>query len=100
MLGTIFHCAFHTRQQARPQCEPSESDGIWASRRARRVRCEYAISQTSLKPQDLSGGPAMRFGTFSYNQSRPCVPEKQAFAELLEQILLTEDLGFDDAWLA
>ncbi len=42
----------------------------------------------------------MRFGTFSYNQSRPCVPEKQAFAELLEQILLTEDLGFDDAWFA
>ncbi len=42
----------------------------------------------------------MRFGTFSYNQSRPWVPEKQAFAELLEQILLTEDLGFDDAWFA
>ena len=42
----------------------------------------------------------MRFGTFSYNQSRPWVPEKQAFAELLEQILLTEGLGFDDAWFA
>jgi hypothetical protein len=36
----------------------------------------------------------MRFGTFSYNQSRPAVPEKQAFEELLEQILLTEKLGF------
>ena len=42
----------------------------------------------------------MRFGTFSYNQSRPWVPEKQAFEELLEQVLLTERLGFDDAWLA
>jgi alkanesulfonate monooxygenase SsuD/methylene tetrahydromethanopterin reductase-like flavin-dependent oxidoreductase (luciferase family) len=42
----------------------------------------------------------MRFGTFSYNQSRPWIPEKQAFEELLEQILLTERLGFDDAWFA
>jgi alkanesulfonate monooxygenase SsuD/methylene tetrahydromethanopterin reductase-like flavin-dependent oxidoreductase (luciferase family) len=42
----------------------------------------------------------MRFGTFSYNQARPSVPEKQAFAELLEQILLTERLAFDDAWFA
>jgi alkanesulfonate monooxygenase SsuD/methylene tetrahydromethanopterin reductase-like flavin-dependent oxidoreductase (luciferase family) len=42
----------------------------------------------------------MRFGTFSYNQSRPWIPEKQAFEELLEQILLTEQLGFDDAWFA
>ena len=42
----------------------------------------------------------MRFGTFSYNQARPWVPEKQAFEELLEQILLTEKLGFDDAWFA
>lgn len=42
----------------------------------------------------------MRFGTFSYNQSRPWVAEKQAFDELLEQIVLTERLGFDDAWFA
>ena len=42
----------------------------------------------------------MRFGTFSYNQARPRVPEKQAFEELLEQILLTERLGFDEAWFA
>ena len=42
----------------------------------------------------------MRFGTFSYNQSRPWVAEKQAFEELLEQILLSERLGFDDAWFA
>jgi alkanesulfonate monooxygenase SsuD/methylene tetrahydromethanopterin reductase-like flavin-dependent oxidoreductase (luciferase family) len=42
----------------------------------------------------------MRFGTFSYNQSRPWIPEKQAFEELIEQILLTEKLGFDDAWFA
>ena len=42
----------------------------------------------------------MRFGTFSYNQARPWVPEKQAFEELLEQILLTERMGFDDAWFA
>ena len=42
----------------------------------------------------------MRFGTFSYNQARPWVPERQAFAELLEQIQLTERLGFDDAWFA
>jgi alkanesulfonate monooxygenase SsuD/methylene tetrahydromethanopterin reductase-like flavin-dependent oxidoreductase (luciferase family) len=42
----------------------------------------------------------MRFGTFSYNQARPGVPEKQAFEELLEQILLTERLGFDEAWFA
>jgi alkanesulfonate monooxygenase SsuD/methylene tetrahydromethanopterin reductase-like flavin-dependent oxidoreductase (luciferase family) len=42
----------------------------------------------------------MRFGTFSYNQARPWVPEKQAFEELLEQILLTEKLGFDEAWFA
>src|SRR4029453_7570486 len=42
----------------------------------------------------------MRFGTFSYNQSRPWIAEKQAFEELLEQILLTERLGFDEAWFA
>ncbi len=42
----------------------------------------------------------MRFGTFSYNQSRPWISEKQAFEELLEQILLTERLGFDEAWFA
>jgi alkanesulfonate monooxygenase SsuD/methylene tetrahydromethanopterin reductase-like flavin-dependent oxidoreductase (luciferase family) len=42
----------------------------------------------------------MRFGTFSYNQSRPGISEKQAFEELLEQIQLTERLGFDEAWFA
>ena len=42
----------------------------------------------------------MRFGTFSYNQARPRVAEQQAFDELLEQILLTEQLGFDEAWFA
>ena len=42
----------------------------------------------------------MRFGTFSYNQARPWVAEQQAFDELLEQILLTEQLGFDEAWFA
>lgn len=42
----------------------------------------------------------MRFGTFSYNQARPGIPEKQAFDELLEQIELTEKLGFNEAWLA
>ena len=46
------------------------------------------------------GGQRMRFGTFSYNQSRPWVPERQAFEELLEQIKLTERLGFDEAWFA
>ena len=42
----------------------------------------------------------MRCGTFSYNQARPWVPERQAFEELLEQVLLTEKLGFDEAWFA
>ena len=42
----------------------------------------------------------MRFGTFSYNQRRPDVPERQAFEELLEQIALTDRLGFQDAWFA
>lgn len=42
----------------------------------------------------------MRFGTFSYNQARPWVPEKQAFTELLEQIELTEKLHFNEAWFA
>ena len=42
----------------------------------------------------------MRFGTFSYNQVRPRVPEKQAFDELLEQIEFTEKVGFSDAWFA
>jgi len=42
----------------------------------------------------------MRFGTFSYNQARPWVPERQAFEELLEQIEMTERLGFDEAWFA
>ena len=42
----------------------------------------------------------MRFGTFSYNQARPWVPEKQAFDELLEQIELTERLNFNEAWFA
>lgn len=42
----------------------------------------------------------MRFGTFSYNQRRPGVAEKQAFDELLEQIELTEKLGFSEAWFA
>ena len=42
----------------------------------------------------------MRFGTFSYNQARPKVAERQAFEELLAQIELTERLGFDEAWFA
>src|SRR5574341_2663454 len=42
----------------------------------------------------------MRFGTCSYNQARPWVAEKQAFEELLEQIELTDRLGFDEAWFA
>src|SRR4030095_583926 len=42
----------------------------------------------------------MRFGTFSYNQARPWVPERQAFEELLEQIQLTERVRFDEAWFA
>lgn len=42
----------------------------------------------------------MRFGTFSYNQRRPDVPEQQAFEELLDQIELTDRLGFHEAWFA
>ncbi|MGH7886521.1 MAG: LLM class flavin-dependent oxidoreductase [Candidatus Binatia bacterium] len=42
----------------------------------------------------------MRFGTFSYNQARPWVAERQAFEELLAQIEFTEGLGFDEAWFA
>lgn len=42
----------------------------------------------------------MRFGTFSYNQGRPWVSERQAFEELIEQILISERLGFDEAWFA
>ena len=42
----------------------------------------------------------MRFGTFSYNQARPWVAERQAFEELLAQIELTERLGFNEAWFA
>ncbi len=42
----------------------------------------------------------MRFGTFSYNQSRPWVTERQVFEELLAQIEFTEQLGFDEAWFA
>jgi alkanesulfonate monooxygenase SsuD/methylene tetrahydromethanopterin reductase-like flavin-dependent oxidoreductase (luciferase family) len=42
----------------------------------------------------------MRFGTFSYNQARPRVAERRAFEELLEQIELTEQIGFDEAWFA
>jgi alkanesulfonate monooxygenase SsuD/methylene tetrahydromethanopterin reductase-like flavin-dependent oxidoreductase (luciferase family) len=42
----------------------------------------------------------MRFGTFSYNQNRPYVPEQQAFEELLDQIELTDRLGFNEAWFA
>src|SRR5262245_9598737 len=42
----------------------------------------------------------MRFGTFSYNQARPWVSERQAFEELLNQIELTEKVGFDEAWFA
>ena len=42
----------------------------------------------------------MRFGTFSYNQARPWIAERQSFEELLVQIELTERLGYDDAWFA
>jgi alkanesulfonate monooxygenase SsuD/methylene tetrahydromethanopterin reductase-like flavin-dependent oxidoreductase (luciferase family) len=42
----------------------------------------------------------MRFGTFSYNQSRPWITERQAFEELLDQIEMTERLGFQEAWFA
>ena len=42
----------------------------------------------------------MRFGTFSYNQARPWVAERQAFEELLAQIEFTERLGFNEAWFA
>jgi alkanesulfonate monooxygenase SsuD/methylene tetrahydromethanopterin reductase-like flavin-dependent oxidoreductase (luciferase family) len=42
----------------------------------------------------------MRFGTFSYNQARPKIAERQAFEELLAQIEFTERLGFNEAWFA
>src|SRR5262245_18075436 len=42
----------------------------------------------------------MRFGTFSYNQSRPWIAERQAFEAVRAQIELTELLGFDEAWFA
>ncbi len=42
----------------------------------------------------------MRFGTFSYNQARPWVSERQAFEELFAQIERTEQLGYDEAWFA
>lgn len=42
----------------------------------------------------------MRFGTFNYNQSCPDVSEAQSFRDLLDQIELTERLGFDEAWFA
>jgi alkanesulfonate monooxygenase SsuD/methylene tetrahydromethanopterin reductase-like flavin-dependent oxidoreductase (luciferase family) len=42
----------------------------------------------------------MRFGTFSYNQARPWVSDSQSFGELLDQVLLSEALGFDEAWFA
>ncbi|HZT09094.1 MAG TPA: LLM class flavin-dependent oxidoreductase [Chloroflexota bacterium] len=42
----------------------------------------------------------MRFGTFSYNSARPNTTEPRSFHELLDQIVLTEELGFDDAWFA
>ncbi len=40
----------------------------------------------------------MRFGTFNYNQGRAGVPEQQLFAELLDQLELSERLGFHEAW--
>src|SRR6185295_6804241 len=42
----------------------------------------------------------MDFGTFSYNQARRGVPEQQMFDEMLEQIELSETLGFSGAWFA
>lgn len=42
----------------------------------------------------------MRFGSFSYNQARPWVSDSQSFGELLDQIQLSEALGFDEAWFA
>ena len=42
----------------------------------------------------------MRFGTFNYNQRRAGVPERQCFDELLDQIELSERLGFHEAWFA
>lgn len=42
----------------------------------------------------------MRFGTFSYTQARPWVSERQSYEELIEQILFTEEAGFDEAWFA
>jgi len=42
----------------------------------------------------------MEFGTFSYNQARRGVPESQLYDEMLEQVELSESLGFDGAWFA
>jgi alkanesulfonate monooxygenase SsuD/methylene tetrahydromethanopterin reductase-like flavin-dependent oxidoreductase (luciferase family) len=42
----------------------------------------------------------MNFGTFFYNQARSGVPEQRLFEEVIEQVALSEQLGFDEAWFA
>jgi len=41
----------------------------------------------------------MNFGLFFYCQGRG-VPDDQAYAEILDQIVLAEQLGFDECWFA
>ncbi|ETX01783.1 MAG: hypothetical protein ETSY1_06020 [Candidatus Entotheonella factor] len=41
----------------------------------------------------------MNFGLFFYCQGRG-VPDDQAYAEILDQIVLAEQLGFQECWFA
>lgn len=42
----------------------------------------------------------MNFGTFLYNQARAGVAEQRLFEEVVEQVALSEQLGFEEAWFA
>jgi alkanesulfonate monooxygenase SsuD/methylene tetrahydromethanopterin reductase-like flavin-dependent oxidoreductase (luciferase family) len=42
----------------------------------------------------------VNFGTFLYNQARAGVAEQRLFEEVVEQVALSEQLGFDEAWFA
>jgi len=75
--------------QIKPPALPEVHDLTAAFTRLSRRTAEicYVSSYHRNREVQLRGEEhRMRFGTFSYNQARPRVPERQAFEELLEQI--------------
>src|SRR5437879_3918168 len=91
-----------TMLMATSQRSWSPSTSSKSARRPANFRClSFERSSTIIHGgSTASRRKAMRFGTFNYAQWRPDVSEPRAYGELIEQMLLTERLGFAEAWFA